>query len=57
MIRGSVGGARKVVGSGSAFNLPEALWIVSAMALKEAESEAFKKLAPRPILGGTIMSY
>ena len=49
MIRGSVGRARKRgVGSGSAFTLPEALWTGSAMALEKAESEAFRKLAPRP---------
>ena len=47
MIHGSVGGARKRgVERGSAFNLPEAHWTGSAMALKESESEALRKLVP-----------
>ena len=51
MIHGSVGGTRKRgVGCGSAFKKPEALWTGSAMALKEAEPEALKKMVAPPSL-------
>ena len=50
-IRGSVGGARKRgVERGGAVNQSESLWTGSAMALKEPESEAFRKQAPPPSL-------
>ena len=41
---------KRGVQRGSSINNPEALWTGSAMALREAEPEAFKKLAPPPSL-------